>query len=72
VSKAELLSIIAEVFKHDVLIREVEAPEAVDRTLSTDNPHLNEEIWKAAGYDTPPTIRQMIEELYESLDNSGN
>lgn len=63
VSKCELLEIIAKAYKKDVLIRPVEAPEAVNRTLSTNNPELNAKLWKAAGYDKPPTIEQMIKEL---------
>ena len=63
VTKAELLRTIAEAYGKDIPVTEVEAPEAVDRTLATNNPELNARIWKAAGYDTPPTIKQMVEEL---------
>lgn len=63
VTKAELLRIIAEVYKKNVVVKDVEAPVAVDRTLSTLNPKLNLKLWQAAGYDEPPTIRQMIKEL---------
>jgi dTDP-4-dehydrorhamnose reductase len=63
VTKAELLRLIAKSYKKDILVTEVEADEAVDRTLSTLNPELNRRIWKSAGYDTPPTIAQMIDEL---------
>lgn len=63
VTKAELLKLIAEAYKKDIVIRDVEAPEVVDRTLSTNNPELNKRIWKSAGYDEPPTIKQMIQEL---------
>lgn len=65
VTKAELLRIIAEEYGKEIPITDVNAPESIDRTLSTDNPHLNEKLWKLAGYDTPPTIRQMIRELSE-------
>lgn len=63
VTKAELLRIIAGAYKADIEVVDVKAPVAVDRTLSTTNPELNSRIWKAAGYDTPPTIKQMAEEL---------
>jgi dTDP-4-dehydrorhamnose reductase len=63
VTKAELLRLIAKAYKKDIPVTEVEANEAIDRTLSTLNPELNERIWKSAGYDTPPTIAQMIDEL---------
>lgn len=63
VTKAELLQIIADVYGKKIKINPVEAPEKIDRTLSTNDPSLNRVIWKAAGYPEPPTIRQMIEEL---------
>lgn len=63
VTKAELLRIIAKAYKKDIKVTDVEAPEAVDRTLDTNNKAKNRELWKAAGYDTPPTIEQMITEL---------
>lgn len=63
VTKSELLQIIAKAYKKDITIRETKAPYTVDRTLSTINPELNLRLWKAAGYDKPPTIREMVEEL---------
>ncbi len=58
VTKAELLKLIT-----GKEVNLTKAPESVDRTLSTNDPELNLKIWKAAGYDKPPTIKQMIEEL---------
>lgn len=63
VTKAELLKIIAEAYGKDIPVTEVEAPEAVDRTLATNDPRLNDQIWRAAGYNYPPTIKQMVQEL---------
>ncbi len=64
ISKAELLKSFAKEFdREDVVVNDVEAPTAINRTLSTNNEKLNKEIWRAAGYDTPPTIRAMIREL---------
>jgi dTDP-4-dehydrorhamnose reductase len=63
VTKYGLLQIIAEEFGQDITILPVEAEESINRTLSTINPELNKRIWKAAGYDSPPTIPQMIQEL---------
>lgn len=63
VTKAELLRIMANAYERDIPVTDVEADVAVDRTLSTNNPELNARIWKAAGYDTPPTIKQMVQEL---------
>jgi dTDP-4-dehydrorhamnose reductase len=66
VTKAELLRIIAKAYGKDIQVTDVEADEAVDRTLSTNNPELNLKLWKSAGYDKPPTIQEMVEELSKS------
>lgn len=63
VTKAELLRIIAKAYGKDIPVTDVEASIAVDRTLSTNNPELNLKLWQAAGYDKPPTIEDMVEEL---------
>lgn len=63
VTKAELLKLIAKAYGKNIPVEEVEADEAVDRTLSTVNPELNAELWQASGYPEPPTIEQMINEL---------
>lgn len=63
VTKAELLRLIAKAYRKDIPVTDTEADEAVDRTLATNNPELNLKLWKAAGYDKPPTIEQMLTEL---------
>lgn len=63
VTKTELLRIIAKAYGKKIKVKDVEAPQAVDRTLSTLDPRLNEELWAAAGYPNIPTIEQMITEL---------
>lgn len=63
VTKSELLQIIAKAYNKDVIIRETEAPVSIDRTLATNNPELNLKLWQNAGYDSPPTIEQMVTEL---------
>lgn len=63
VSKASLLKIIAKAYDKKIKVNSVLAPEFVDRTLRTNNPELNNRIWRAAGYSKPPTIKQMIEEM---------
>lgn len=63
VTKYELLQIIADVYGKKIKINPTEANEDCYRTLSTNNPQLNRLLWKCAGYDNPPTIRQMVEEL---------
>jgi dTDP-4-dehydrorhamnose reductase len=63
VTKAELLRIIAKAYGKKIKVTDVEAPEAIDRTLSTSNEGLNRRLWKAAGYPKPPTVKEMVEEL---------
>lgn len=64
ITKANLLKCFAKEFKRsDITVNDVEAPKVIDRTLATSNKALNDKIWKAAGYDTPPTIEAMVAEL---------
>lgn len=64
VSKSELLKITAREFKReDIIIKDVKASEAIDRTLSTNNKSLNSKLWRFAGYKSVPTIQAMIKEL---------
>jgi hypothetical protein len=42
----------------------------VDRTLSTVNPELNKQLWSLAGFDTPPTVAQMVQEQAGLVKNS--
>lgn len=64
VDKHQLLGAFAATFsREDLHIAPSEAAVAVDRTLSTDDPATNDGIWKAAGYDTPPTVADMLREL---------
>jgi dTDP-4-dehydrorhamnose reductase len=66
VAKSELLRSFAQAFgRPDICIEASEAREAVDRTLETENPELNQQLWTAAGYGPPPTIQQMVIELAE-------
>lgn len=64
VTKYELLMLFAEAFNRDDLeIIPTEAPQKIDRTLTTINPELNSELWKNAGYSCPPTIQAMVMEM---------
>jgi dTDP-4-dehydrorhamnose reductase len=64
VTKCELLGLFARAFgREDVAVRPTAAPEAIDRTLGTSDPALNGELWRAAGYGSPPTVGGMIDEL---------
>ena len=63
VTKAELLRIFASSYdRSDININDVESAKTIDRTLTTENPETNSTLWKLAGYETPPTIKQMVEE----------
>jgi dTDP-4-dehydrorhamnose reductase len=69
VTKAQMLHDFARAYKRpDITINDVAAKTVIDRTLATNNPDGNLEIWRAAGYTTPPTVTEMNEELggYES------
>lgn len=66
VSKSELLQSFAREYKRqDITITPTEAEKILDRTLSTANDSLNRQIWKAAGYASPPSVAQMVRELAE-------
>jgi dTDP-4-dehydrorhamnose reductase len=64
ITKANLLKAFGKEYNRaDITVNSVEAPKVIDRTLSTENEKANLEIWKAAGYDTPPTVEQMVAEI---------
>ena len=64
ITKAEMLHHFARVYQRtDVFIEDVVAGTVVDRTLATQQPDRNHALWKAAGFDPPPTVPQMISEL---------
>jgi dTDP-4-dehydrorhamnose reductase len=64
VSKYDLLRLFAASFgRPDIRINPVEAKTMIDRTLTTNHPEVNRELWSAAGYEAPPTIARMVEEL---------
>jgi len=64
ITKANLLRELARAYgRTDLRIEDAEAPESIDRTLITERPDVNAALWRAAAYDQPPTIPQMIDEL---------
>jgi len=70
ISKADLLKSFAKEFnRKDVAVNDMKAPTATDRTLSTNNEKINQELWRLGGYNVPPSIQEMIRELaqYEFL-----
>lgn len=72
VTKASLLEMILETFgRHDVKVRAEDAPVAVDRRLSTRFQKGNAQVWSRAGFDKPPTHREMLHELLDWTRASG-
>lgn len=66
ITKAELLDEFATFFlRNDIKVTHGDAPTVIDRTLKTVYPEVSEQLWRAAGYTRPPSIREMIEELGE-------
>jgi dTDP-4-dehydrorhamnose reductase len=63
VSKYQLLNMIAERLGRADLEITPKITERVDRTLTTRHEILNQVLWNHAGYEQPPTIKEMIEEL---------
>ena len=69
ISKLDLLVDICSVFdKRDIVITPSEAPVSVDRTLATNFPEINREIWKNAGYLEPPDIHSMLEKYRDWVE----
>ena len=63
-SKLEVLRLFAEnLGVSPELIQPGLAPSTVDRTLATDDAALNQDLWRLAGYDHVPTIRELVAEL---------
>jgi dTDP-4-dehydrorhamnose reductase len=62
-------SVLGELSRPDVAVASGLASENVDRTLSTEDPAFNAELFKVAGYDQLPTIREMIHETCSQLAN---
>ena len=63
VNKYELLKLFSEYFDKEIVINSVEADVEIDRTLETNNPKINQLIWKLGGYSSVQTIQENIEEL---------
>jgi dTDP-4-dehydrorhamnose reductase len=64
VTKHALLEAFADAYgRSDVSIEPVDAPTVVDRTLATSDPGANAALWRAAGYETAPTVSEMVAEL---------
>jgi dTDP-4-dehydrorhamnose reductase len=64
VTKAQLLREIATAFgRPDLVVEPSPSRSPVDRSLATLHADANARLWRAAGYDTPPTVREMVRQL---------
>ena len=68
ISKADLLREFAIAYaREDIQINETVSATKIDRTLNTINPDTNIAIWKMAGYETVPTVSEMVLEQAATL-----
>ncbi len=64
VTKAQMLHIFKTVFnRNDIEVEDINAQNAINRTVKTINPKKNVELWQNAGYSVIPTVEEMIEEI---------
>jgi dTDP-4-dehydrorhamnose reductase len=64
VTKADLLVMIARSYgRDDITVVPGPAPYAIDRTLRTEHGDANEALWRAAGYDAPPSVERMVADV---------
>jgi len=67
VTKAEMMQLFSQAFdRRDVEITVAPAKQGIDRTLSTVDPSENARRWTDAGYETVPTVGDMITELADT------
>lgn len=70
-SKFELAKLVSVKFgRDDLTIEPIEAPVAINRTLSTARQAENVRLWLDAGYPSIPTIEEMINEYAKWLGNA--
>lgn len=66
VSKFELLNDFMQSFnRNDVNLLPTQAENSVDRTLGTNYPLRNSILWRNAGYNSVPTIAELVSEFAE-------
>jgi len=64
ITKAELLQCLAREYRRqDITVKPFKTSPAINRTLATVNESITRQLWQAAGYKEPPSIRQMAAEL---------
>lgn len=63
-SKYELIKMELDLLQRsDVIVRPIDAETRINRSLRTNFEYENVELWRLAGYDGPPSIRDMMEEI---------
>jgi hypothetical protein len=61
--------VLDELQRADVEVAAGQAEHKVDRTLATDDPGFNQELFEIAGYKKLPTIREMVSRTCSELAN---
>ena len=70
VTKEELVRLeLAALGRDDVQVTSKKDERPIDRTLRTDHPEFNEQLFLAAGYEKIPTIQEMVLEACKKLPN---
>jgi hypothetical protein len=70
-TKCELVTLIAKYLgRSDIKVNPTATGANINRTLGTNFPAKNKEFWLGAGYDSPPTIEQMVSEVISSESKS--
>ena len=64
-SKYQLLKFFSKYSnRNDILINPIESDKNINRILKTNYKNLNNELWLMGGYTKPPSIEEMIQELF--------
>lgn len=64
VTKHQLVQLIAHrLGRADLSFEPIEPEQAVNRTLATSNPELNQALWSAAGYSSVPHISELVQAM---------
>ena len=63
VNKYELIKYICDRFKKKLIIKKFKTQEKCDRSISTEYKKMNLKLWKLTGYKSPPTIKDIINEI---------
>jgi dTDP-4-dehydrorhamnose reductase len=65
-NKSDMLKVFAVVFsRKDINIKEINAEESINRTISTLHNQINKQLWEAADYNQIPSLETLIAEIKE-------